>query len=103
MVITGGAGFIYVSDTRQFSASTGWAARIGVREGITRLYDWFKECPPVSLRAQGLTGASPRARMKSLRVRRVRAPAAPRPVRITRSHNLRRVAASAGHNGDKPA
>jgi CDP-paratose 2-epimerase len=31
----------YVSDTRRFRAATGWSPRIGVREGIVRLYDWL--------------------------------------------------------------
>jgi CDP-paratose 2-epimerase len=31
----------YVSDTRRFQAAAGWAPRVGVREGIARLYDWL--------------------------------------------------------------
>jgi CDP-paratose 2-epimerase len=31
----------YVSDTRKFHAATGWTPRIGVREGIRRLYQWL--------------------------------------------------------------
>jgi CDP-paratose 2-epimerase len=31
----------YVSDPAQFSAATGWAPRIGVREGVERLYRWL--------------------------------------------------------------
>jgi len=42
----------YVSDTRKFSAATGWAAQVGVREGVSRLYQWLLESreratPPV--------------------------------------------------------
>jgi CDP-paratose 2-epimerase len=33
----------YVSDTRRFQQSTGWQPRIGVREGVTRLYQWLLE------------------------------------------------------------
>ncbi|MBV8550535.1 MAG: GDP-mannose 4,6-dehydratase [Acidobacteriaceae bacterium] len=33
----------YVSDTRKFKAATGWAARVSVREGVQRLYDWLVE------------------------------------------------------------
>ena len=33
----------YVSDTRRFKAATGWAARVSVREGVQRLYEWLKE------------------------------------------------------------
>jgi CDP-paratose 2-epimerase len=31
----------YVSDTRRFQAATGWAPRVGVREGVGRLYEWL--------------------------------------------------------------
>jgi CDP-paratose 2-epimerase len=33
----------YVSDTRKFEKATGWAARVGVREGVGRLHEWLKE------------------------------------------------------------
>jgi CDP-paratose 2-epimerase len=33
----------YVSDTRKFSALTGWSQRVGVREGVARLYQWLQE------------------------------------------------------------
>jgi CDP-paratose 2-epimerase len=33
----------YVSDTRKFSAATGWRAQMPVREGIQRLYEWLRE------------------------------------------------------------
>jgi CDP-paratose 2-epimerase len=33
----------YVSDPRKFSSATGWSPKVGVREGITRLYEWLKE------------------------------------------------------------
>lgn len=32
----------YVSDTRKFKAATGWAARVTVREGVGRLYEWLQ-------------------------------------------------------------
>lgn len=31
----------YVSDTRRFQAAAGWRPRVGVREGIARLYEWL--------------------------------------------------------------
>jgi CDP-paratose 2-epimerase len=31
----------YVSDTSRFRAATGWKPRVGVREGVTRLYCWL--------------------------------------------------------------
>lgn len=31
----------YVSDTRAFRASAGWAPRVGAREGIRRLHEWL--------------------------------------------------------------
>jgi CDP-paratose 2-epimerase len=42
----------YVSDTRRFSAATGWSPKVAVREGIARLHDWLVEArkrstPPV--------------------------------------------------------
>ncbi len=33
----------YVSDTRKFQAATGWAPKVGVREGVSRLHDWLLE------------------------------------------------------------
>jgi CDP-paratose 2-epimerase len=33
----------YVSDTRKFQAATGWAPRVGVREGVGRLLLWLEE------------------------------------------------------------
>jgi CDP-paratose 2-epimerase len=33
----------YVSDTRKFAEATGWAPRIGVKEGIKQLYQWLLE------------------------------------------------------------
>jgi CDP-paratose 2-epimerase len=38
----------YVSDTRKFSAATGWRPRINVRQGIGRLYRWLQEFGPIS-------------------------------------------------------
>jgi CDP-paratose 2-epimerase len=31
----------YVSDTRRFRSATGWTPRVGVREGLQRLYAWL--------------------------------------------------------------
>jgi CDP-paratose 2-epimerase len=33
----------YVSDIRRFSATTGWAPQVGVRDGVERLHAWLKE------------------------------------------------------------
>jgi CDP-paratose 2-epimerase len=33
----------YVSDTRRFRAATGWAPRVGVRQGVNVLYQWLIE------------------------------------------------------------
>src|ERR671910_26851 len=33
----------YVSDTRRFREATGWAPRVGVRQGLTLLYQWLLE------------------------------------------------------------
>jgi len=42
----------YVSDTTKFWAATGWSPKVGVREGVTRLYQWLLEsrhlsAPPI--------------------------------------------------------
>jgi CDP-paratose 2-epimerase len=33
----------YVSDTRRFEQATGWRARVGVDEGLTRLLQWLRD------------------------------------------------------------
>jgi CDP-paratose 2-epimerase len=33
----------YVSDTRAFEAATGWRARVGVAEGVSRLHRWLRD------------------------------------------------------------
>jgi CDP-paratose 2-epimerase len=33
----------YVSDTRRFGEATGWAPKVGVQEGVERLYTWLVE------------------------------------------------------------
>jgi CDP-paratose 2-epimerase len=33
----------YVSDTRKFTAATGWRPRFSVRQGVTRLFKWLEE------------------------------------------------------------
>jgi CDP-paratose 2-epimerase len=33
----------YVSDTRRFSAATGWTPQVSIREGLTRLVEWFRD------------------------------------------------------------
>lgn len=49
----------YVSDTRRFRGATGWSPRVGVRDGVARLYRWLVEegvgtsGPPPVARAAG--------------------------------------------------
>jgi CDP-paratose 2-epimerase len=43
----------YVSDTREFSQATTWRQQVGVREGVTRLYEWLKEFRTAKGRAAG--------------------------------------------------
>jgi CDP-paratose 2-epimerase len=48
----------YVSDTRKFTAATGWSPKVGVRAGVERLYHWLREShemptPRVATRAVG--------------------------------------------------
>lgn len=33
----------YVADTSKFGGLTGWQPRVGVREGVRRLYEWIKD------------------------------------------------------------
>ena len=33
----------YVSDTRKFTAATGWTPRVNVSAGVARLYDWLRQ------------------------------------------------------------
>jgi CDP-paratose 2-epimerase len=51
----------YVSETRALQAATGWCPRVGVREGVTRLYEWLKQSRRRSVPRAGLPG-SPSAR-----------------------------------------
>jgi CDP-paratose 2-epimerase len=45
----------YVSDTRRFSAATGWQAKVPARDGVERLYHWLME-----QRAAGAVPVAPR-------------------------------------------
>lgn len=36
----------YVSDTRKFSAATGWSQKVCAREGVARLLEWLREFRP---------------------------------------------------------
>jgi CDP-paratose 2-epimerase len=38
----------YVSDTGKIEAATGWRARVNVREGVSRLYNWLQESREVA-------------------------------------------------------
>jgi CDP-paratose 2-epimerase len=37
----------YVSDVRKFSQATGWSPKVGVRDGVTRLFEWLQEFHPL--------------------------------------------------------
>jgi CDP-paratose 2-epimerase len=39
----------YVSDTRRFREATGWAPRVGVRQGLKLLYEWLLESRGLSV------------------------------------------------------
>jgi CDP-paratose 2-epimerase len=43
----------YVSDPRRFQGLTGWQPRVGVREGVARLYEWLLESRPKHLAVPG--------------------------------------------------
>ncbi len=50
----------YVSDTEKFRSLTGWEAKVGVREGVKRLYDWMvKEAGSARLNQQFHRGSLP--------------------------------------------
>jgi CDP-paratose 2-epimerase len=36
----------YVSDTRRFSAATGWHPKVGIRQGLGLLHDWLEQAFP---------------------------------------------------------
>jgi len=38
----------YVSNTRKIEAATGWRARVNVRDGVARLYNWLQESREVA-------------------------------------------------------
>jgi CDP-paratose 2-epimerase len=39
----------YVSDTRRFRRATGWAPRVGIRQGLKCLYEWLLESRGLSV------------------------------------------------------
>ena len=43
----------YVSDTAKFCDATGWAPRVSVQEGVSRLYDWLMESQLEESAAEG--------------------------------------------------
>jgi len=47
----------YVSDTSKLRKATGWRPRVGVEEGVTRLYDWLTEHAAVDTPAPQRAGA----------------------------------------------
>jgi CDP-paratose 2-epimerase len=50
----------YVSDTRRFHEATGWRPRIGVIEGVRRLYEWLLDsgtAKPATRRERGIPAA----------------------------------------------
>ncbi|MFL5350656.1 MAG: GDP-mannose 4,6-dehydratase [Hyalangium sp.] len=49
----------YVSDTRKFQAATGWAPRVGVREGVARLLHWLEDMLGEAAQRQPATRQEP--------------------------------------------
>jgi CDP-paratose 2-epimerase len=47
----------YVSDTGRFRAATGWAPRVGVREGVRQLLEWLISARAAPAPLQDLAGA----------------------------------------------
>ena len=45
--------YYYVSDTRKFSAATGWSAKVKVGEGVARLAEWLMENVDTSSLVEG--------------------------------------------------
>jgi CDP-paratose 2-epimerase len=37
----------FVADTSRFRRATGWSPRVGIREGVRRLRDWFRKQPDI--------------------------------------------------------
>jgi CDP-paratose 2-epimerase len=62
----------YVSDTRRFQQATGWHPRVGVEEGVRRLYEWLLEAQ-----------SQPAVRSKANPARRVAAASAVAPAEET--------------------
>jgi CDP-paratose 2-epimerase len=53
----------YVSDMRRFQNASGWCPRVGLEEGLTRLYRWLREARgavPASVTAMPETGKAAR-------------------------------------------
>jgi CDP-paratose 2-epimerase len=42
----------YVSDTSRFSQATGWKPRIGMGEGVRRLYQWLQQSPSQTMTSE---------------------------------------------------
>jgi len=42
----------YVSDTRKFQLATGWKQKVGVKEGVGKLYNWLREARVMSAALQ---------------------------------------------------
>ena len=51
----------YVSDTRQFEQATGWRARVGVEEGLSRLLQWLRQADVPSRDPTGVREAAAEA------------------------------------------
>jgi CDP-paratose 2-epimerase len=45
----------YVSDTSAFRSATGWEPKVGVGEGVQRLYRWLRDSAPLRQRSNGRT------------------------------------------------
>ena len=76
----------YVSDTRKFSTATGWVARVELREGIRRLYEWLRESRPVAVPSTSFGQVTDSPKREVLQIRPARVPTA---ARGKAAHHLR--------------
>lgn len=89
----------YVSDTRKFSAATGWKPQVSFREGLGRLYDWLKtnrSMPESFKTSRASNGKVTRLPNRAARPKQVRARRAPKLKRFLkfRGHSTEPAAAT---------
>jgi CDP-paratose 2-epimerase len=81
----------YVSDVRRMAQATRWTPRVGVREGVRRLFEWLQE-NSVKRRAAVVKAAHPGSRAWAEPGRKAPDVAPPRPPRIAAEREARREA-----------